>query len=535
MAKAKTPSFVLTVEMITNESIQSKIESESEDNRVMYNTCLGELLKRERQMKRLKFYKKIKRCLRVVSKKLSYYEETKQKEKIDFYRKEKDVLMKEIFSLQDQFGLSEYSMHEFAKPIRFHFGNRVNSAIAQKTATRAWNTFKKKLTGDAKRVNFVKREEMDSFEGKTNKTGWVFKNNCIVYEKYQINLKLSDKDIYIKEALSYIDNKLSFTYKNNKDELKQAEYKVKYVRIVKKIIRGKVRYFAQLIVQGFPPPKRKKDGSFRHTIGKGRVGGDLGISSIAVVGEKDVILINLADKVQILSRQIRVNQRKMDRSRRETNPKNYNEDGTITKGKKTWFFSKHYNQLKAQLKELLRKQAVIRKLSHQQLANKLLSFGDEHYWEDMNMKALQKRAKNTEISEKTGKFKRKKRFGKSIGHRAPAMFLSILEDKVKAHGGTFKKANTKSFKASQYDHISNEYKKKKLRDRWHVFDNGIKIQRDLYSAFLLRNSNKAGTKTNRKMCIQTFGTFQVSHDNEVKRIEQMDIIVLNSGIKIKNK
>ena len=153
------------------------------------------------------------------------------------------------------------------------------------------------------------------------------------------------------------------------------------------------------------------------------------------------------------------------------------------KGKKSGFYSKRYKKLKAALKELHRKQAVIRKQSHNQLTNQLLSFGDEHYWEDMNMQALQKRAKKTEISEKTGKYKRKKRFGKSIGHRAPAMFLRILERKIIAHGGSFKKVNTFKFKASQYDHKSNEYKKKELKERWHRFDDGTKVQRDLYSAF----------------------------------------------------
>jgi hypothetical protein len=115
--------------------------------------------------------------------------------------------------------------------------------------------------------------------------------------------------------------------------------------------------------------------------------------------------------------------------------------------------------------------------SHNSLSNKLLTFGDEHYWEEMNIKGLQKRSK------KTGKFKRKKRFGKSIGHRASAMFLCILERKVKTNGGIFKKVNTQKFKASQYDHKANDYKKKELKERWHIFDDGTKIQRDLYSAF----------------------------------------------------
>ena len=39
----------------------------------------------------------------------------------------------------------------------------------------------------------------------------------------------------------------------------------------------------------------------------------------------------------------------MDRSRRATNSQNYNEDGTIKKGRKTWRYSNHYKKLKENL------------------------------------------------------------------------------------------------------------------------------------------------------------------------------------------
>ncbi len=444
-------------------------------------------------------------------------------------------MFKGLFSFQQAQGLTEYAMHEFANPIRKHFGSRLNINIAQKIATRAWNAFHKKVKGEAKRVNFIKRGEILSFEGKTNTTGWMYRNKHIVFDGRKIGLKINEKDMYIQESLSVIENEVEFQYKNKEGQIQTAPYKVKYVRIVKRVIRGKNRYFAQMTVQGFPPPKRTNDGSFKHVLGNGRVGGDLGTSSIAVVGENEVLLTNLADNVMNMSNKIRLIQRKMDRSKRAMNPMYYHDDGTIKKGEKVWSYSKRYKKLKAMLKELHRKQAISRKLPHNQLTNQLLSFGDEHYWEDMNMQALQKRAKKTEISKKTGKYKRKKRFGKSIGHRAPAMFLSILERKVTAHGGTFKKVNTIKFKASQYDHKSNECKKKELKQRWHLFDDGTKVQRDLYSAFLLKNSNKTRTKANRTLCEETFSTFKEHHDREIKRIEEQLVMVLNSGIRIRTK
>ena len=535
MGKSKTPSFVLTLEMEANNSVIKAIEDYLEIARVIYNSCLGELLKREKQMKREKKYKKIRRCIRAVSQKIAYFEEKKDKEKVNFYKKEKDTLFKGLFEYQLKCGVTEYAMHDFANPIRSHFGKRMNSLISQKVATRAWNTFQKKLKGDAKRVHFIKKGEMASFEGKNNSTGWIYRNKSIVFEGKTIDLKVPKKDLYIQEALSTIHKEAEFQYKNKEGQIEKASYKVKYVRILKRVIRGNVRYFAQLTVQGFPPPKRNKDGSFKRVLGKGRVGGDLGVSSIAVVGENKALLSNLAEDVKDISCKIRLIQRKMERSKRVSNPGFFNENGTIKRGKKIWVYSKRYLKLKSNLKERYRKQAAIRKLSHNQLANKLLSFGDEHYWEEMHIKGLQKRAKKTEISEKTGKYKRKKRFGKSIGHRSPATFIKTLESKVIAQGGTFKKVNTIKFKASQYDHKTNKCNKKELTQRWHLFDDGTKVQRDLYSAFLLKNSNKARTKSNQKLCEETYQTFKNLHDKEIQRIEELDFIVLNSGVKIKNK
>jgi len=46
--------------------------------------------------------------------------------------------------------------------------------------------------------------------------------------------------------------------------------------------------------------------------------------------------------------------------------------------------------------------------------------------------------------------------------------------------------NTKTTKLSQYDHKSKTYSKKLLSQREHIFADGTKVQRDLYSAWLAR-------------------------------------------------
>ena len=151
------------------------------------------------------------------------------------------------------------------------------------------------------------------------------------------------------------------------------------------------------------------------------------------------------------------------------------------------------------------------------MANHILSLGKEIYVEEMNFKGLQGRAKETK-KDKNGRFARKKRFGKSIANRAPAMFIAILEQKSRSAGGELYKVNTRTFKASQFDHTSGEYKKKTLGQRWNHLKNGDKIQRDLYSAFLLMNSAPSLAETDVDRCIKTYPKFQTLHEMELTRL-----------------
>ena len=57
-----------------------------------------------------------------------------------------------------------------------------------------------------------------------------------------------------------------------------------------------------------------------------------------------------------------------------------------------------------------------------------------------------------------------------------------------------------------------------MRDRWAKLGNGEKVQRDLYSAFLLMNSAADMEKTDQKLCKKTYIRFKELHDDEINRI-----------------
>ncbi|MCD8368911.1 MAG: hypothetical protein LUC94_01025 [Clostridiales bacterium] len=138
--------------------------------------------------------------------------------------------------------------------------------------------------------------------------------------------------------------------------------------------------------------------------------------------------------------------------------------------------------------------------------------------EPMNYQALAKRAKETSrqdklsaVKKKDGsvrmvhKFKRTKRYGGSIGRRAPAAFINMVERKMARYGGTVTDVDICAYRASQYDHTTGTYKKPELSDRTKMIG-GHLVQRDLYSAFLLMNQ-KDNTAPDQERCEKTFDRF----------------------------
>lgn len=88
-------------------------------------------------------------------------------------------------------------------------------------------------------------------------------------------------------------------------------------------------------------------------------------------------------------------------------------------------------------------------------------------------------------------------------------------------------------KASQYDHELDQFIKKKLSQRFHVFTDGTKVQRDIYSAFLLYCVNENGTKIDRKRCLDFFDEFYrmfLILEDDIRRNKKQ---ICNSGYKFK--
>ena len=468
--------FPLKVEKYQKDILDKRFEI----GRQIYNSLLNVTQKRYKEMIKTKNYRNF----------VSQLSGNKKKDK---------VIWKQINDIRDQYGMSEYSFYNDVKKMQKHFSSNIDSNTSRKIASNLWRAYEKLFYGNGKKIYYKKYGNLNSLEGKSNKSGIRFKDDMILWNKLKIPVIINYNNYYKSQAL---------------------ESDIVYCRIIRKYIRNKYKYYVQIIFKGNPPVKiNKETGEIKHPIGQGDVGIDIGTSTIAYSSSTDVKILELADRVQNIEDRKRRLLRRMDRSRRAMNPDNYNEDGTIKKQsnkKATWNKSNHYIKYQNRLKELYRKQKDVRKYQHECLANQIISLGDTIYVETMNFAGLTKRAKKTEKNNK-GRFKCKKRFGKSVANRAPAMLLEIINRKLSYYDKCLIKIDTWQTKASQFNHFDGTYKKKKLSQRWNNFDE-IKVQRDLYSAFLIMNTASDLKSFDIDKCNERFNNFYKLHNKEVKRL-----------------
>lgn len=473
-------NFIVEFPLKTEKYQEDILNKRFEIGRQIYNSLVNVTQKRYKEMIKTKKYRTI------------LYSLTGNK------KSDKEI-WKQINDIRNQYGMSEYSFYADVKQMQKHFKDNIDSLTARSIAATLWKSYDKLFYGNGKKVYYKKYGELNSLEGKSNSSGIRFKDDMILWNGLKIPVVIDYDNYYECQAM---------------------QSKICYNRIVRKYVRNKYKYYVQIVFKGNPPIKvYTETGEIKHHIGQGDVGLDIGTSTIAIASKSDVKIFELADRVQNIENQKKKLLREMDRSRRATNPDNYNEDGIIKKQgnkKVIWNKSNHYIKYQNELKELYRKQADIRKYQHECLANYIISLGNKVYVEKMNFAGLQKRAKNTEKNEK-GKFKRKKRFGKSLANKAPSMLLTIIDRKLGYYGEKLIKINTFEAKASQFNHFDGAYTKKSLSQRWNYF-NGIKVQRDLYSAFLIMNINDDLKSFDIDKCNKRFENFYQLHNLEVDRL-----------------
>lgn len=422
----------------------------------------------------------------------------------------------------------------------------VNAVFGLTKAEDVWHGVEKCLYGNGKALHFAKYGDYPALRAKQTKCGIpVHAKNGelrLKLDKTSFGVKLKSNDRFQQDEMDAVlkymqnpDNEDMFALYEWLNTGKVVDtYRPCYATLVPKKIRGRYGVFLHLCIEGKAMPKFDRYGNPRHKYGTGVIGADIGTQTVAYTSEAKVGLKNLAERGQSIAkseRQERILYRAMGRSRRATNPHNYNEDGTIKKGHKVWHFSKRYKKLRYRHAELCRKNAVNRKLAINEDANYLRSLGDVFITEPKNASKLAKKAKKTTVNEKTGKFNKKKRFGKSIKNRCPGYFQAKVQQLFESTGGLYIEVPN-NYRASQYDHTADDYIKKNLSQRMFKLADGTEVQRDWYSSFLLYCYGFENSDINKSKCIAEFPKQIVREKALIEEIKAKKIKVLNSGIKI---
>lgn len=87
-----------------------------------------------------------------------------------------------------------------------------------------------------------------------------------------------------------------------------------------------------------------------------------------------------------------------------------------------------------------------------------------------------------------------------------------------------------NIKASQYNHMTDTYKPKPLSQRWNDMPDGKRIQRDLYSVFLLQHVTPELDGFERTKLIEDYDGFIHLHDKEIHELTLAPKTIASMGI-----
>ena len=469
--RAQTASFVVQTKLKLPTSVENYLEKSFHIAASAYNEALSFGLRRFEALKQNPLYQKLL-----------------EKRRDADIQKECD---KALFELRKSYGLTEYGLQTYLSCQRKKSDSpyqKLNSGELQVIASQAYKALEKVLFYKIKPHSLRFRSKYDlnvSYRNRVNTTG----TRLVKSDRKGVAYRL-----YLHKMSTFVDIPIKAFNRYQQESLLCSE-KIKYVQIIRKIIRGKRVYILQIVYQGFPPAKV--------TRGNETVGIDPGISTVAYASNSEVALVDLVPK--------NINQkekldRKIERSRRVNNSDYYHEDGTIKKGAR---FKRPSNR---QLRLQVRRQKAYRSLSEErqklqgQLVNRIVSQARLIKIEDLSVKGLQRRSREIRINPKTNRPFSKKRFGKSIFRAAPSVFRNTLQTRARQLGIDFEVISPKEVRPSQYNHITQTFEKKSLSTRiYDLSEDVIGVQRDLYSAFLIGHIEKGHYE--QEQLIQDFPVF----------------------------
>lgn len=203
--RRRTPSFVVEVPLRVGPAEERALEVRLEAARALYNACLGEARRRWRLVRQSKAYQHARTLPRHTPERTEAFK-----------------------AANAAFGFTEAALQAYAKDGR-HASHwieaHLDAPVAQKLATRAYRAVMQVAVGNAKRVRFKGRHQLDTVEGKSNETGLVWRSDRVVWRGLILPARLS-KDLEHRDPV--LAHGLAA--------------RVKYVRLVRRRMGDKTRF-----------------------------------------------------------------------------------------------------------------------------------------------------------------------------------------------------------------------------------------------------------------------------------------------------
>lgn len=314
--------------------------------RQVYNAVLGESLKR------LALLRQSKACQAAQT--MPWHSKEERKARTEAFR-----------ALDKQFGLREYDLHDWAGQFgQCWLGQHLDVNTIQTIATRAFDAVRQYQFGKRGRPRFKGKGQLLSVAGKTNKQGIRWREGRVLWGPLALSARIPAADPVVAHTLAA---------------------RITYVRLVRRVLNGRVRFFVQLICAGQPYRKAKK-----HPVGTGVVGIDPGPRPFGLAGADWGAQVDLAAPFAGDKREQCRLRRKVDRQRRANNPANSLPDGRVKPGPKRWQVSQNQRDTERWLAAALRREAAHRTSLHGQLANALLRLGDDIRIEKKSYRSFQR-------------------------------------------------------------------------------------------------------------------------------------------------
>ncbi len=447
MQNVQEQYFVLTLPLLTEAWQRDVLEKRFEIHRQIYNALLRQALTRYGQMAQTRAYRRIQEALPQTDD--------------DSDRK---TLFKERDCLIEQYRLRKYDICKDTTKYRQYFKEHTDSPVIQNLANEVWQAIDNLIHGRAGQVYFKQPGQMKSLSGKTNRSSIKLRGECLIWKGLEIPIRKKKNSSYEEQALSQ---------------------EIRFCRLKKTTIRGKDRYFLDIILKGKIPLKQ---GNGNQNMGS--VGLDIGFQKLAVVSENTASVYELPKKDHKLEKKKRELVQYMERSRRSMNPDNYLPDGRIRPGSSNWMYSQNYRKARMQYREICRKQSVLQRQEQYQLAREIISYGNQFFVENLDFASLGRRKPN----------------GAYMAGTAPGEFLRILDYKLSQQEKQLHRILPFLVKASGFNHHTGTYQKMPLKKSWRIVD-GQKVDKNLYSAFLLSNMAEDMQSFDLEKCRENYPRF----------------------------